>query len=247
MSSLTTQLTSRLERKFLVRQGAIYALIARAGHCCLPDPVYPYGDVHSIYYDTPELASYHESEDGDIIKTKYRIRWYDTPPPSGDIPVWIEVKAKNGLRSRKLRVRHSVPAGVFSPGDYRRLISHGQLQQFISASGAPGGQPQLLPVALISYRRHRFLDPESGMGLAIDTDIESSILRYGSRADILKTRLRESILEIKGPEMALPGCFAALKECLTGWTAFSKYARGLDAQMSSGTVWLPDWQWLLKG
>ena len=82
-------------------------MIAWLRHVCLPDPVYPEAIVYSLYYDTPALDSYHEKVDGDFIKTKCRLRWYD-PDLSADPALrtaYLEIKHKIGQGRRKTRVR----------------------------------------------------------------------------------------------------------------------------------------------
>ena len=56
-------------------------------------------DVSSLYFDSPDLMCLSQKSNGDLIKQKFRIRFYDNKPT----PIFLEVKSKNGSFSSKSR------------------------------------------------------------------------------------------------------------------------------------------------
>ena len=74
----------REERKYPLAEARVPLIAAWIGARFTPDPQYPEGVITSCYYDTPRLAAWYESLDGDYAKAKHRIRWYGDPPdPAG--------------------------------------------------------------------------------------------------------------------------------------------------------------------
>ena len=78
-----------------------------------PDPAHPDSIVSSIYFDSYGLNSYREKLDGDYLKTKYRIRWYETPGivQSKELLIVAQIKRKLG----RVRIKDTVPAETYCP------------------------------------------------------------------------------------------------------------------------------------
>ena len=118
------------------------------------------------------LDSYREKVDGDFIKTKCRLRWYD-PELSADPALrtaFLEIKRKIGQGRRKTRVRVDVDrgrldnAGLDDPLFAEILASHAaSLQEWLPAG--------LLPAAVVEYRRRRFICPFTLSRVCLDTAI----------------------------------------------------------------------------
>jgi hypothetical protein len=68
----------KVEEKYVGGESLKARAQAWLEHACLPDPLFPEGTVTSIYYDTAALTSYDEKRQGDFLKTKCRLRWYDS-------------------------------------------------------------------------------------------------------------------------------------------------------------------------
>ena len=79
------------------------AALALLDHFCDPDPLFPRGEIHSVYYDTPAQHAYHDKANGDFAKAKARLRWYN-PDVSADparSTAFFELKRRRGgFRSR---------------------------------------------------------------------------------------------------------------------------------------------------
>src|SRR5512143_3813034 len=65
------------ESKFVATPVREEFVLAWLRHVCLPDPAHPDATVSTLYYDTPALDSYREKREGEFVKTKCRLRWYD--------------------------------------------------------------------------------------------------------------------------------------------------------------------------
>ena len=65
------------ELKYVVSRQSLEAVRCHLESLCLPDHSYPENTVASIYFDTPDFGSAREKFNGDNLKTKFRIRWYE--------------------------------------------------------------------------------------------------------------------------------------------------------------------------
>lgn len=160
------------ENKFVGTAEQEEFVIAWLRHVCLPDPVYPEGIVSSLYYDTPALSSYHEKVDGDFIKTKCRLRWYD-PELSTDPAVrtaFLEIKHKIGRGRRKSRNRMTVDrAWLDTAGlDHPRFLEILAGNAFSLGERLPSG---LVPAAVVRYRRRRYICPFTLSRICLDSGI----------------------------------------------------------------------------
>ena len=142
---------------------------------CLPDGEHPEGKIRSVYFDSPRLEAYAEKANGDNLKQKVRLRWYEeeAAPDDADIPVWLEIKAREGAARRKVRHRALAPAcqlrhapldGPFFQELLARLAHEGNLP-------VPLGW---LPVVRLGYRRTRWLCPFTGTRVALDRDVAAT-------------------------------------------------------------------------
>ncbi|MBN2143891.1 MAG: polyphosphate polymerase domain-containing protein [Candidatus Aureabacteria bacterium] len=148
-------------------------------HACLPDKKYPFGIVSSIYYDTPWLSLYQEKINGDFIKKKVRLRWYDTHDPQKPEQVYafLEIKSKMGSGRSKTRKPlqlnrlwlETVP--LDDPSLSELIYTHSGFEDSIPAG--------LLPSLSLVYERHRFVCPSSGARVCLDSQIRTG--RYHPR------------------------------------------------------------------
>ena len=90
------------ERKFAGDARAQPFVAALLDARLLPDRYHPEDRINSFYFDTPDLRSWAEKDNGDNLKTKIRVRWYGRPEElSGDVPVYLEAKHRVGAARRK--------------------------------------------------------------------------------------------------------------------------------------------------
>lgn len=221
---------TRLERKFAIDPGKAGYVVAWLRQRVAPDRLHPCGVVNSVYYDTPDLASYYNSVDGYFDKNKIRIRWYDNPQSDQMTPVFVELKDKQGYTTHKRRHEYSLPGHALQeralPSTLRKLdIEHALLR----LGHRP--PPHVRPVILIRYRRYRFTELMTRTGVSYDYDISSRVLdpRFSdSRGELT---LRTSVVELKGSVLSLPPMLRGLQDIVSGWTAFSKYALCLQSHL----------------
>jgi hypothetical protein len=212
------------ETKFTFANSSVPNVIHWLEHLCLPDRDYPDGCVSSVYLDTRNLYHYEQKRNGDLLKTKVRIRWYET----GD--AFLEIKNKNGSRRAKLRrsfvLEESAGRSVFEslPAEFEAELT---------GMGYRSVGP-LEPVLLIRYRRRRFVDPASCARLSVDTDIEAPWANTAIMPVHAPVRLPQGVLEIKHLPVSRSGTGTALALVAPIATAmvaggFSKYARCIEA------------------
>lgn len=212
------------ESKFVAASANEERVLAWLRHVCLPDPQHAEAVVHTLYYDTPGLDSWREKTEGDFIKTKCRLRWYD-PELSHDPALrtaFLEVKRRIGQGRRKTRARVEAPrelldgAGLDHPLFGEILLRHAaSLQEWL-----PVG---LQPAAVVEYRRRRFICPFTLSRVCLDSGIglgrvnERLLPRLGpAKADVI-------VLEIKDGGRASVPWLAALQAAGLRQRSFSKY------------------------
>ena len=134
--------------------------------------------VRSIYYDTARFAHYFANEEGLSVRSKPRIRAYDTQQP--DSLAFLEVKRRNGIVGSKPRA--SLPftqiPELLATGDASRLIhasrSHpdavADVEQFLHRYG----RYALRPVILVVYDREPYVGTiESSLRITFDCNVRS--------------------------------------------------------------------------
>ena len=135
--------------------------------------------VRSIYYDTAAFAHFFANEDGLAVRSKPRIRGYDTL--TDDAVVFLEVKGRNGSVGSKSRAPipfASVPA----------FLDTGDVEAYIHPTPAiPGAvnnagqflyrleRYSLQPVVLVTYDREPYIGTvESSLRITFDANIRSA-------------------------------------------------------------------------
>ena len=159
------------EIKYNIDQSSIPDVEYWLDRVLIPGPAYPDSIVSSIYFDSYELNSYREKLNGDYLKTKYRIRWYETPgiTQSSNFPVVAQTKRKRG----NIRIKESMPIDIDPMCLLNNSIDSAKIidcQSHFNSMKCPP-EETLFPVVLIRYRRKRYLEPISGLRVCIDYDI----------------------------------------------------------------------------
>lgn len=212
------------ESKFVAGAEQESRVLAWLRHVCLPDPAHAEAKVFTLYYDTPGLDSWREKTEGDFIKTKCRLRWYD-PELSRDPGTrasFLEVKRKIGQGRRKTRVRVEAPRDVLDTAG----LDHPLFGEILARHAAslrewlPAG---LQPAAVVEYRRRRFICPFTLSRVCLDSAIglgrvnERLLPRLGpARAGVI-------VLEIKDGGRAAVPWLADLQAAGVRQRSFSKY------------------------
>ncbi len=228
----------RFERKFFLPAEKIPFAAHLLVHCCVKDPQFHKGTIHSVYYDTHDNAALHDSNEGNPIRNKIRVRWYDTPSEtSATTPVFLELKSKDGFAGTKQRMKTLVPTErLTNPARRGSILDVTTVHQTLFQFGHyPEGL--LHPVIYISYRRLRFQDLLTGIRISLDWDIGSSLVGPHVSRGAGLLLMHGGVIEIKGPSMDIPRTVQSIRHLGTDWSRYSKFAGCLEAQMEdSGSV-----------
>jgi hypothetical protein len=232
----------RFERKFYLPAAKIPFAAHLLRHCCMQDRQYPGGTIHSVYYDTSDDAALHDSNEGNPIRNKIRVRWYDHPQKaSAPTPVFLELKSKDGFAGTKQRKKILVPAlRLTNPSLHGSILDLTTIHQTLFQFGYyPDGL--LHPAIYISYRRLRFEDVLTGVRISLDWDIHSSMVLPHLNGHGGSVRMHGGVIEIKGPSMDIPPAVRSIRYLGTDWSRYSKFAACVEAQMenpgSVGRLW----------
>ncbi len=234
--------STRFERKFFVPSSKIPFARHILTHCCARDRQYPEGVVNSVYYDTSELEFFCDSDDGNYVRNKVRIRWYDgLEKYNGTAPVYLELKSKNGFAGSKQRNRHLVPTERLSNGAMKdSIIDYTTLRQGL-AQFEYFPSECLLPVILISYNRLRFEDMLTGTRVSLDWNIRSRLVSPQLDRQEGELLMQGGVIEIKGQSADIPIALQSIRHLGTDWSRYSKYAACMESQLetpgSAGRFW----------
>jgi hypothetical protein len=230
MNSSRESLPKRFERKYYLppaKVGLAYGLIR---HVCLTDKAFPWEQINSLYFDTPDLDQHERSASGDFYKDKVRLRWYgEDKDIDEEQPVYIELKSRQGFASTKQRLKIMVSKECLTLHKLSKgIIAGSLLGDTLSGFGYFPSQ-KMIPVIRISYYRHRFTEMITGQHVSIDYHIRSTMIvpGYGNGARDLE--LPGGVIEIKGQTLELPETLKRMRILETDWTRFSKYSACIDS------------------
>lgn len=158
------QLLTRIDRKYLVPIDPLRRLLGQLppGTRVLEMSGARDFAYTSLYFDTPDLASYHLAARRRRRRFKIRTRRYED---SGEC--WLEVKTR-GTRGSTVKQR--------TPHDPARLGDLDARREFVEEVLAAQGVPDwtgldLLPTLTTRYRRTTLYLPDSGSRATIDTEL----------------------------------------------------------------------------
>jgi hypothetical protein len=200
---------------------------------CRADKDYPHDRVNSLYFDTPDLDQYTKSASGEFTKNKVRIRWYgsDITGP-GEVPVYLELKSREGFASSKQRQKFMVPPDLLKPENLGRgILDRSIITGALNCFGYFPEKP-LHPVILISYYRYRFNEILTGVRVSYDYDIRASVVAPELGRRDREIKLPGSVIEVKGPSIELPFTLRRMRILDVDWSRFSKYGSCLDVHFT---------------
>jgi hypothetical protein len=223
-------LPSVLEQKYNFAIPARDTLVEWLAYALEPDPVHADGAIHSLYFDTPDLAMYRQKRNSEYLKFKVRLRWYgDEPPDDGSsFPAYIEVKRKIGSVRRKQRTAVTIPRAAVLEGRFDDPAIAGLAS--LSLENEYPSHSLLMPLAHICYRRRRYVDALCDLRIALDWAI--GCLWFNQEIAPLEAPiwLPAGVLEVKGRTRHLPASLEPVASLLHK-NSFSKYAQCLEALM----------------
>lgn len=223
----------RFERKFAIlptNTGLAYSFLRQI---CRPDSSYPKDRVNSLYYDTADLDQYEKSAAGEFRKNKVRIRWYDSDiKGQEEVPVYLEVKEREGFASSKQRRKFTVPLQLLNPENLSRGILDKTTINHTLASFGHFLEKPIKPVIVISYQRYRFSEMQTGVRVSFDNDVRATVVAPDLGRQTREVRLTNGVIEVKGPSIELPETLRRMRLLDIDWSRFSKYGNCLDAYFS---------------
>jgi len=220
----------RFERKFAIRPAGISMSYAFLRQVCRPDKEYPKDRVNSLYFDTADLDQYERSASGEYRKNKIRIRWYDSDAVErGGMPVYFELKSREGFASSKQRRKFNVPPQSLKLENLNRgILDYATIIETL-ASFKYFLENRIKPIIYISYNRYRFSELQTGTRVCLDYDIRASVVSPELGRHGHEIRLEDVVLEVKGPSIELPVTLRYMQQLDVDWSRFSKYSGCLDA------------------
>jgi hypothetical protein len=224
------QFRQRFERKFFVvprNIGFAYALLR---HVCRAASEYPEEQINSLYFDTFDLDQHERSAAGEFKKDKVRIRWYgDNGALPQMVPVFVELKSRQGFAGSKQRERLLVSAEDLRLDRLGAgIVGKTTLMDTLARFGHFPGRP-LRPIILVSYWRYRFTEILTGIRVALDCRIRSTMVLPGSGNGEKELRLPGGVIEVKGQSIELPVTLMRMRLLDIDWTRFSKYSACIDS------------------
>jgi VTC domain-containing protein len=218
---------SVIEQKFLFEAAKQGLLLDWLEFHLVRDPEFYFSPIITLYYDTPALSLYGEARNGDYLKSKVRLRWYEAAFAADQQTVrcFVEIKLKFGARRQKRRKSLALDPSCLS-GD---LFSHRTILE------APDVLPEwrllargiLVPLLTVEYERFRFIEPRSGARIALDRRIGCSRANAAYLAGAVPISLASGVLEVKGASDTLPEFLRPMQRHLRK-QSFSKYSRCCD-------------------
>lgn len=167
-----------------------------------------------------------------------RIRWYGELENHQEmVPIFLELKSREGFASSKQRLRLLASAQHLEPGRLGGgIVNKTTLVDTLAGFGHYPEFP-LQPIIVISYWRYRFNEMLTGTRVSFDYNIRSSVvtpeLGYRER----ELRLQGAVIEVKGPTLELPITIRRMRLLDTDWSRFSKYGYCIESHLSQpGTV-----------
>lgn len=202
---------------------------------CAADDRYAVGVVNSIYFDTPQLASYRETLNGDNVKTKVRLRWYGLPDElTEEVVAFIEVKGRIGSARQKLHCETIAPRELLTEVP----LDGWDLPDFLFARAAGLGvalSRDLRPVCVISYNRRRYFDPPTASRIALDWDIRCERFSGDLFPWASPVHLDALVCEFKNAGGEPPHWSAHMMNAGLRVGRFSKYGECMSRLLSGGT------------
>lgn len=113
----------------------------------------------TVYFDTPDLALFHQAAHRRPRRAKVRVRTYCD---SGDVALEVKLREPRGLTVKHRRRVEPSDAGQWSPHDRAWVLSHDVVAD---------AEPDLAPSLVARYRRTTFLVPGSNSRLTLDQDL----------------------------------------------------------------------------
>ncbi len=218
------------ELKFVCSPSSDRFVIASLDGRCEHDGQFESNYINSIYFDTTNWEFADEKAASDYLKTKVRIRWYESAGSDQSDEsnrmlegngCFLEIKRKVGSTRKKSRLHLEI-----SPDELKTKLREPstlrKLQAQVSSLAPDLSNVDLMPRVQVRYLRHRYIDLSSGSRVAYDSGITGESVA-AAPTERFMVRLDQSVLEVKGKEQDLPINLRFLNAAHLRKAAFSKY------------------------
>ncbi|MGB1242472.1 MAG: polyphosphate polymerase domain-containing protein [Chitinophagales bacterium] len=149
----------RYEKKYKIEHlSKAYVLQALRMHPAAFRKLYPDRTINNIYFDTPNLTTYHQNVAGIADRKKFRVRWYGEEITQIEAPQF-EIKFKQA----ELGGKHIQKVDSFQLDDLEKLTKEINKNSQTDAL--------LQPVLINSYRRAYYATSNQKFRITIDTDL----------------------------------------------------------------------------
>lgn len=241
----------RHERKYLVPNYMLDSLRSRIGGFVRPD-LYSNEDkrgryqytVRSIYFDSHDMADYHDKLSGLMHRRKLRVRGYNDRDPGEEVVLEIKKKLGNRILKHRAGICYAHLDEVLETGQVEPFLYQGNGQDPVQAVGEAGRflfhykSRQLRPTCLVVYEReayHGKLNP--GVRVTLDKNIRSraypELGQLFSEEGLRLLFKSHFILEVKYFENHMPAWMRSIVyEFKLRTEALSKYVIGFDVNRS---------------
>lgn len=190
---------------------------------CQPDTKFPFGVISSIYYDTKDWKFLGEKINSDYLKTKFRVRWYESlnGHEQGE-KSFVEIKCKIGATREKIRFESGFSGKQLAEIDLADpkllAVQHKAKERSVKIP------PSLYPAFQISYKRFRFIEPKTRCRICIDYDISAPRVNLQMLPCVKPHFLSSGVVEVKGGLTELPDTLHQLTALGCKKQSFSKYS-----------------------
>jgi hypothetical protein len=220
-----------IEQKYLFAGAKKQLILDWLDFHLVRSPEFYFGPILSLYYDTPSFDLYGQVSDGDYLKNKVRLRWYQAnfASPAQTVNCYLELKHKCGSIRKKCRTLVKLEAGCLAGNifeDDAIASLPGQLPELRSLFRLP-----LMPMLVVEYQRYRFIDPQTGARVSLDTNIGCRRANASHLPVATPVELGCGVLEVKGKGDKLPESLRPLNRHLKK-QSFSKYAKCCEYLMA---------------
>ena len=216
----------RYERKFLITDYSHSDVeqILKFHPACFSE-IFHQRMVNNIYFDTFGMNNFYDNIDGEIKRTKVRIRWYDNLFGSVQKPI-LEYKMKKGLMGKKesFELRPFIIDTTFNKAQITSALNTDAVPRNIKNEVL-----SLVPTLLNSYTRKYFLSADKNFRITIDHYLTYYKIGYvGNTFSNKSVDYNSTVLELKYDSLLENEAKSVADVFPFAMTKNSKYLQGLE-------------------
>jgi len=193
-------LSGIIELKYKIPLESSQCILAKLKRIGNPDKMFPLGRIRTTYFDDPKRSCYHDTDNGENYRYKYRFREYLLLPKTQGAHYSVEVKIRHNVLVKKVKkLLYNVLPKQYRIRTFQLLLQDLEKYNQINLTELRNRivSSILYPDITISYSRYRFYDKSEEFRMNFDTDIKVKKWR-GYKLALCEYRQPYSILELKG-------------------------------------------------